>query len=100
MVRRHALAGGVRRPEEELGSGVPLIGDLAEPFHGLRMVSRHALAAFVHHTEIGLGTGPALLRSFAIPITPSWPPKRTNSRRLVRSASCQELTSQRVPEPD
>src|ERR1700722_14149362 len=48
-VLRHAVAVGVYQAEAELRLAVPLIGGLAVPDEGLRVVLRHAVAIDVHH---------------------------------------------------
>ena len=42
IVLRHAVALGVHPAEVGLRVGVPLVGGLAEPYDGLRVVLRHA----------------------------------------------------------
>jgi hypothetical protein len=52
---------GVHQADEGLRVGVPLLGGLAVPDHGLRVVLRDALAARVHHAEAKLREGVPLL---------------------------------------
>jgi hypothetical protein len=47
--------------DDGLRVGVPLLGGLAVPDHGLRVVLRHALAVGVHHAEAELREGVPLL---------------------------------------
>ena len=51
----------VHRAEAGLRVGVPLVGGLAIPDEGLRVVLRHAKAPFVHPTYAGLHVGIATL---------------------------------------
>jgi hypothetical protein len=52
---------GVHQADEGLRVGVPLLGGLAVPDHGLRVVLRDAMAARVHHAEAKLREGVPLL---------------------------------------
>src|SRR5271165_6975679 len=63
----NALAVSIHLTEFELRVGVPLLGGLAVPDQGLRVVLRHALAVSIHPAEAGLRVGVPLLGGLAAP---------------------------------